>query len=192
MHSWCESTVPSLEKTGSLENGVGDVAQRACSLNAAKLSFLAMRNKTVRMVSKRPYPRALRFAAWKQAVESLDETALTRQTPPLKSQKRQKATGMTNTGYRALLAQREALEKQIEELKLAERGDAIDWIREQLAFFDMKPEDLAERRGRGPRKRSGPVAAEYRDPASEKAWSGRGRAPLWLADQDRANFAIFE
>jgi hypothetical protein len=58
---------------------------------------------------------------------------------------------MTNTGYRALLAQREALEKQIEELKLAERGDAIDWIREQLAFFDMKPEDLAERRGRGPR-----------------------------------------
>jgi DNA-binding protein H-NS len=99
---------------------------------------------------------------------------------------------MTDTGYRALLAQRDALEKQIEELKLAERGDAIDWIREQLAFFEMKPEDLEERRGRGSRKQSGPVAAKYRDPESKKTWSGRGRAPLWLADQDRANFAISE
>jgi DNA-binding protein H-NS len=99
---------------------------------------------------------------------------------------------MTDTGYRAPLAQREALEKQIEELKLAERGDAIDWIRKQLAFFDMKPEDLAERRGRGPRKHSGPVAAKYRDPVYEKTWNGCGRAPLWHADQDRANFVIFE
>ena len=48
---------------GSFENSVGNAAQRACALNAAKLSFPAMRNKTVRMVSKRAYPRALRFAA---------------------------------------------------------------------------------------------------------------------------------
>jgi cytochrome c peroxidase len=50
-------------KSGSFENSVGNAAQRACALNAAKLSFPAMRNKTVRMVSKRAYPRALRFAA---------------------------------------------------------------------------------------------------------------------------------
>src|SRR3984893_12841441 len=50
-------------KIGSFENSVGNAAQRACELNAAKLSFPAMRNKTVRMVSKRAYPRALRFAA---------------------------------------------------------------------------------------------------------------------------------
>ncbi len=49
--------------SGSFENSVGNAAQRACELNAAKLSFPAMRNKTVRMVSKRAYPRALRFAA---------------------------------------------------------------------------------------------------------------------------------
>ncbi|QIN60288.1 hypothetical protein SBC1_02630 [Caballeronia sp. SBC1] len=48
---------------GSFENSVGNAAQRACALNAVKLSFPAMRNKTVRMVSKRAYPRALRFAA---------------------------------------------------------------------------------------------------------------------------------
>lgn len=97
---------------------------------------------------------------------------------------------MTNPGYRALLAQREALEKQIEELRSAERGDAIDWIRDQMALYGMKPEDLAERRGRGPRKQSGPVAAKYRDPVSGATWSGRGRAPRWLAEQDRDKFVI--
>ena len=56
---------------------------------------------------------------------------------------------MTNPGYRALLAQREALEKQIEELKNAERGDAIDWIRDQMALYGIKPEDLEPRRGGG-------------------------------------------
>jgi hypothetical protein len=54
---------PEQDNKGSFENSVGNAAQRACALNAAKLSFPAMRNKTVRMVSKRAYPRALRFAA---------------------------------------------------------------------------------------------------------------------------------
>jgi DNA-binding protein H-NS len=97
---------------------------------------------------------------------------------------------MTNPGYRALLAQREALEKQIEELKNAERGDAIDWIRDQMALYGIKPEDLEPHRGRGPRKQSGPVAAKYRDPVSGATWSGRGKAPRWLADQDRDKFVI--
>jgi DNA-binding protein H-NS len=97
---------------------------------------------------------------------------------------------MTNTGYRALLAQREALEKQIEELKNAERGDAIKWILEQMALFDVKPVDLAPRRGRGPRKQSAPVAAKYQDPASGATWSGRGKPPRWIAGQEREKFAI--
>ena len=48
---------------GSFENGVGNEAHRACSLKREKSSFPAMRNITVRMVSKRAYPRALRLAA---------------------------------------------------------------------------------------------------------------------------------
>jgi NAD(P)-dependent dehydrogenase (short-subunit alcohol dehydrogenase family) len=48
---------------GSFENGVGNGAHRACSLKREKSSFPAMRNRTVRMVSKRAYPRALRLAA---------------------------------------------------------------------------------------------------------------------------------
>jgi DNA-binding protein H-NS len=106
------------------------------------------------------------------------------------SNHRRKPTHMTNTGYRALLAQREALEKQIEELRNAERGDAIEWIREQMALYEVKPEDLEPRGSRGPRKQSAPVAAKYRDPASGATWSGRGKPPRWIAGQDRDKFAI--
>ena len=48
---------------GSFENGVGNGVQRAFSLKREKSSFPATRKRTVRMVSKRAYPRALRFAA---------------------------------------------------------------------------------------------------------------------------------
>src|SRR5476649_2445817 len=54
-----------LHLSGSVENGVGNGAhgaQRACSLKRVKSSFPAMRNRTVRMVLKRAYPRALRLA----------------------------------------------------------------------------------------------------------------------------------
>jgi DNA-binding protein H-NS len=37
----------------------------------------------------------------------------------------------------------------------------------------------------------GPQAAKYRDPKSGATWSGRGRAPAWLADaKDRSKFLI--
>ncbi|WP_429500819.1 hypothetical protein ACQUFY_27075 (plasmid) [Robbsia andropogonis] len=62
MQDFMAQTLRSVIK-GSFENSVGNAAQRAYALNAVKLSFPAMRNKTVRMVSKRAYPRALRFAA---------------------------------------------------------------------------------------------------------------------------------
>ena len=93
-----------------------------------------------------------------------------------------------NAGYRDLLAQRAALDEQIEALRSVERGEVIAWIFEQMALFQIKPEDLSSRRG--PKKRSGPVAARYRDPESGATWSGRGRAPRWLADQDRDKFLI--
>jgi DNA-binding protein H-NS len=75
-------------------------------------------------------------------------------------------------------------------LRNAERGDAIEWIRQQMALFDVKPEDLDPRRGRSSKKQSGPVAAKFRDPASGATWSGRGKPPRRIAEQDREKFAI--
>ena len=56
--------------------------------------------------------------------------------------------------------------------------------------LDVKPKDLDPRRSRSPKKRTGSVAAKYRDPASGTTWSGRGKPPRWIADQDREKFAI--
>jgi hypothetical protein len=40
-------------------------------------------------------------------------------------------------------------------------------------------------------QRKGPQPALYRDPKSGATWSGRGRAPAWLADvKDRTKFLI--
>ena len=94
----------------------------------------------------------------------------------------------SNAGYRDLLAQRAALDEQIEALRSVERRGVIDWIFEQMALFQIKPDDLVSRRG--PKQHSGPVAAKYRDPQSGATWSGRGRTPRWLADHDREKFLI--
>jgi hypothetical protein len=40
---------------------------------------------------------------------------------------------------------------------------------------------VTKRRARGAKKSSAPAAVKYRDPTSDKTWSGRGRRPAWLS-----------
>jgi DNA-binding protein H-NS len=53
----------------------------------------------------------------------------------------------------------------------------------------------AAKRGRGGKRKAAPVSnvgvAKYRDPASGKTWTGRGKPPLWIAGaKDRQAFLI--
>jgi DNA-binding protein H-NS len=34
------------------------------------------------------------------------------------------------------------------------------------------------------------VAPKYRDPATGQTWTGRGKAPKWIQNEDREKFAI--
>jgi len=34
------------------------------------------------------------------------------------------------------------------------------------------------------------VAPKYRDPATGKTWTGRGKAPKWIDGKDRSKFLI--
>lgn len=94
------------------------------------------------------------------------------------------------TSYKELLKQREDLEKQIGEARRKELSGAIAQVRALVEEFGLTAQDIFTT-GRARSSTSGTkVAPKYRDPATGQTWTGRGKAPKWIQDQDRAQFAI--
>jgi DNA-binding protein H-NS len=91
--------------------------------------------------------------------------------------------------YKDLLAQKEQLEKLIAEAHKKEAGAALERVREAVAEFGFTPEDVFGKR-RGNTRRA--AAPKYRNPETGETWSGRGRAPRWIKDQDLERFRIKE
>lgn len=91
-----------------------------------------------------------------------------------------------------LIAQKEALEKLIQDTRHAELADAINQVRNLINSFGLTQEDIfGTSRGTKKVKAEGSkVAAKYRDPVSGKEWSGRGLAPKWLQGRDKSEFLI--
>ena len=81
-----------------------------------------------------------------------------------------------------LLAQRAALERQIEDAARAERADAVAKVKALMAEHGLSVADLSARAAAAkPRAKGGAkVAAKYRDAATGNSWSGRGLRPNWL------------
>ena len=83
-----------------------------------------------------------------------------------------------------LMAQREALERQIEQTKKQERGEAIEKVRALMAEYGLTVADLGSRpAGSRPKKgksSGNQVAAKYRNASTGETWSGRGLQPRWL------------
>ena len=80
-----------------------------------------------------------------------------------------------------LLAQKESIERQIEETKKEERADAVAKVRTLMAEYGLSVSDLgtkspAKGKGGGGAK----VAAKYRNASTGETWSGRGLQPRWL------------
>jgi DNA-binding protein H-NS len=81
-----------------------------------------------------------------------------------------------------LIAQKAALEKEIESRRTQERDDAVSKVR---ALMNEHGLSLADLSARGPRSgnsvsKGSKVAAKYRNPATGDSWSGRGLQPKWL------------
>ena len=80
-----------------------------------------------------------------------------------------------------LMAQKEALERQIEQTKKQERGDAIAKVHGLMSEYGLSLADLG---GKAPAKTktgaTGKVAAKYRNNSTGESWSGRGLQPRWL------------
>ena len=55
---------------------------------------------------------------------------------------------------------------------------ARKWLQDdQLSVAELDPQPLNTKAARAA------VAAKYRNPATGESWSGRGRAPKWLAEE---------
>ncbi|MBV8628411.1 MAG: H-NS histone family protein [Paraburkholderia sp.] len=96
------------------------------------------------------------------------------------------------SSYKELLAQREKLEKQIEEAKSREYAEVLNEIKQKMADYGITLSELGGSRGKAVkagRPRAG-VAPKYRDPDSGSTWSGRGKPPRWIAGKDREKFLI--
>jgi len=99
---------------------------------------------------------------------------------------------MTTASYKELLQQREALEQKIKEARRQELSAAVAKVRELVAEYGLTQQDVFPA-GRGSRTSTTAgtkVAPKYRDPATGQTWTGRGKAPRWIQNEDRQKFAI--
>jgi len=97
------------------------------------------------------------------------------------------------SSYKELLLQREALEAQITQVRENEISGAISQIHTIMADFELTQEDLfpsLNAKSKGVKRPSGKVAAKYRNPATGDTWTGRGKPPKWIQDQERTSYLI--
>ena len=84
-----------------------------------------------------------------------------------------------------LIAQKEALELEIERTKQQGRADAVARIRALMDEFGLSVSDLSgksakAKSARGSKAGGGKVPAKYRNSTTGETWSGRGLQPRWL------------
>lgn len=92
--------------------------------------------------------------------------------------------------YKELIQQREALEMQIAAARKTEFSAAISQIQTIVAEFGLTEKDIFGNSKSAGKRPTGKVAPKYRNEATGEVWTGRGKAPKWIADQDREQFII--
>lgn len=89
-----------------------------------------------------------------------------------------------------LMAQKAALEALIAETREKELAGAIAQVKALIEAHGLTSEDIFGGKKAKVAKKTGTVAAKYRDPISGSLWTGRGRSPLWLEGKNREDFLI--
>jgi DNA-binding protein H-NS len=85
------------------------------------------------------------------------------------------------TSLSELIAQKDALERQIREARSSAKANAVAQVRELMAQHGLTAADLiAPTRSKQGVKAGSKVQPKYRDPSSGSTWSGRGLKPKWL------------
>lgn len=98
------------------------------------------------------------------------------------------------SSYKDLLKQRDELEKKIQDARQRELTEAVAKVRALIEEHSLTAEDVfpPARAGRsGNATGTGSkVAPKYKNPETGETWTGRGKAPKWIQDQDRSKYEI--
>ena len=95
------------------------------------------------------------------------------------------------SSYKDLLKQREELEKQIQDARKRELAEAVSKVRALVDEYGLTaavvfpPARSTRTSGAGSK-----VPPKYKNPETGETWTGRGKAPKWIQDQDRSKFEI--
>ena len=91
--------------------------------------------------------------------------------------------------YQDVVAKIAELQRQAEELKKQERKAVIKEVKTKIAEFGLTAADLGLAGKQAIAKAPSAVKAKYRNPVTGETWSGRGIAPRWVQDAERAGKA---
>ncbi|MEK6351402.1 MAG: H-NS histone family protein [Burkholderia cenocepacia] len=97
---------------------------------------------------------------------------------------------MTSSKFGELIAQRDALNAQIEAMRAEERDSALATIHELVELHQLHDVVTIGKSKKGKAVKNGKLPPKYRDPESGKTWSGKGREPEWLKGKDRASYLV--
>ena len=94
------------------------------------------------------------------------------------------------SSYKELLKQREALEQKINEARRNELSEAVSQVRALVTEFGLTAQDVFPAGKARSASAGSKVAPKYRNPATGQTWTGRGKAPKWIQNENREKFAI--
>ena len=80
-----------------------------------------------------------------------------------------------------LITQKQAIENQIAEVIKTERKEALQTVKTLMLQFTITADDLTKLTATKltATKVVKKVAPKWKDPLSDKTWTGRGRTPIW-------------
>jgi DNA-binding protein H-NS len=76
-----------------------------------------------------------------------------------------------------LIAQKQGIEAAIAEVVKTERKEALQTVKTLMLQFTITADEIYKVTAA---KTVNKVAPKWKDPASDKQWTGRGRTPLWF------------
>ena len=92
-----------------------------------------------------------------------------------------------------LINQKEQLEKTILEERKRLKAEGIEKVKMIIEEYDLDISEIFPNfssKSKVSKLISNKVPPKYRNPDSGETWTGRGKAPLWIANKDRNSFII--